>query len=199
MSPFVKYSSPSFLSLLPIPFVWGPVGGGESAPMTFWADFSPKNKLYETLRWLWRSIGESDLFTRLTAQRSAIAYATTADTASRVLKLGAECVEIMSGIALSQQDITQLSQCPPPTHSPTRVCQYRSITPLERFSLGIAGICPGKFGRCGILDFRRRSRTRSTSDSSSRTRNRRSRQTLWVKIPTGSADRARKMHGTGTS
>jgi hypothetical protein len=30
---FVKYSSPSFLSLLPVPFVWGPVGGGESAPI----------------------------------------------------------------------------------------------------------------------------------------------------------------------
>ena len=29
---FGKYWSPSFLSLLPIPFIWGPVGGGESAP-----------------------------------------------------------------------------------------------------------------------------------------------------------------------
>ena len=47
---FVKYSSPSFLSLLPIPFIWGSVGGGETAPEAFWQDFSWKNKLYEILR-----------------------------------------------------------------------------------------------------------------------------------------------------
>ena len=29
---FVKYWMPSFLAALPVPFVWGPVGGGESAP-----------------------------------------------------------------------------------------------------------------------------------------------------------------------
>ena len=33
---FGKYWSPSLISLLPIPFVWGPVGGGESAPKAFW-------------------------------------------------------------------------------------------------------------------------------------------------------------------
>ena len=32
---FVNYWLPSFLALLPVPFVWGPVGGGESAPKTF--------------------------------------------------------------------------------------------------------------------------------------------------------------------
>ena len=34
---FVKYWIPSFLSRLPVPFVWGPVGGGESAPGAFGA------------------------------------------------------------------------------------------------------------------------------------------------------------------
>lgn len=84
---FVRYSCPSFLSFLPVAFVWGPVGGGESAPLPFWKDFSPKNKLYEVLRWAWRTIGELDPFTRLTARRSAISYATTEDTAKRVRKM----------------------------------------------------------------------------------------------------------------
>ncbi|MEO1673666.1 MAG: glycosyltransferase family 1 protein, partial [Cyanobacteria bacterium J06631_2] len=37
---FVRYSVPSLLSLLPIPFIWGAVGGGESAPGKFWQDFN---------------------------------------------------------------------------------------------------------------------------------------------------------------
>lgn len=39
---FVKYSTPCFLSLLPVPLVWGPVGGGESAP-----DPSGKTSVHE--------------------------------------------------------------------------------------------------------------------------------------------------------
>ena len=108
---FVRYSCPSFLSLLPIPFVWGPVGGGESAPSPFWVDFSFKNRVYEILREVWRSLGEWDLFTQLTAKRSALVYATTQDTAQRIYKLGASQVECLPAIALSALEIEQLSQC----------------------------------------------------------------------------------------
>ena len=44
---FVNYWMPSFLSLLPPPFVWGPVGGGESAPKAFYRTFSWRGRLYE--------------------------------------------------------------------------------------------------------------------------------------------------------
>ena len=58
---FVKYSNPSFLSLLPIPFIWGPVGGGESAPIPFWQDFSFQAKTYEVLRAFACWVGEKIL------------------------------------------------------------------------------------------------------------------------------------------
>jgi glycosyltransferase involved in cell wall biosynthesis len=134
---FVKYSSPSLLSLLPIPFVWGPVGGGESAPMSFWADFSLKNKLYETLRWLWRSIGELDPFARTTAQRSTIAYAATEDTAILIRKMGAPRVEVAAGIALSQPDIERLAQCPPPIQSPIRFLGIARLLHWKGIHLGL--------------------------------------------------------------
>jgi glycosyltransferase involved in cell wall biosynthesis len=134
---FVKYSSPSFLCLLPIPFVWGPVGGGESAPTPFWVDFHPKNKLYEALRWLWRSIGELDLFTRLTAQQSAIAYATTADTAIRVRKLGAPQVRIAPETGMSAQDLDLLARCPPPTGATVRFISIARLLHWKGFHLGL--------------------------------------------------------------
>lgn len=134
---FVKYSSPSFLSFLPIPFVWGPVGGGESAPMPFWADFSPKNKLYETLRWLWRSLGELDLFTQATAQRSEIAYVTTAATANRVKKLGAAQIEIAPETGMSPQDLELLARCPLPTTDPVRFISIARLLHWKGFHLGL--------------------------------------------------------------
>ncbi len=111
---FVRYSVPSLLSLLPIPFIWGPVGGGESAPPKFWSDFSWQNKLYEIFRMTWRSMGELDPLTRLTAKNSTIAYATTKDTAKKLSKLGAFGVKQASETGISLSEIEQLSQCHPP-------------------------------------------------------------------------------------
>jgi glycosyltransferase involved in cell wall biosynthesis len=109
---YVKYSSPSFLSTLPIPFVWGPVGGGESAPAAFWRDFSPRGKVYEMLRNCSRWVGEHDPFARLTAQRSRLTYATTADTAARLQSMGALNVQVLAESGLSDTEIDQLGEFP---------------------------------------------------------------------------------------
>ncbi|MBV8887331.1 MAG: glycosyltransferase family 4 protein [Chroococcidiopsidaceae cyanobacterium CP_BM_RX_35] len=134
---FVKYSSPSFLSLLPIPFIWGSVGGGESTPSAFWRGFSFSNKLYETLRFLARWLGEQDPFTHLTARRSAIAYATTEDTARRVRQMGADFVQISSETALSQQELDQLAQCSPPDTSPLRFISIARLLHWKGFHLSL--------------------------------------------------------------
>jgi glycosyltransferase involved in cell wall biosynthesis len=134
---FVKYSCPSFLSLLPVPFVWGPVGGGESAPWSFWSDFNWRNKLYEVARLVSRSIGELDIFTRMTARRSAIAYATTVDTADRVGKLKAPWVQIYSAISLLPEEIEQLAQCPPPPDSPVRFISIARLLHWKGLHLGL--------------------------------------------------------------
>ncbi len=105
---YVKYSSPSFLVFLPIPFIWGPVGGGESAPKTFWQDFSFRGKIYETLRELARWVGEHDPFTRLTARRSLIALATTEDTATRLRQMGAKNVKVCSESGMTEKEIVNL-------------------------------------------------------------------------------------------
>ncbi|MEL6438135.1 MAG: glycosyltransferase family 4 protein [Cyanobacteria bacterium J06621_8] len=134
---FVRYSVPSLLSLLPIPFIWGPVGGGESAPAKFWADFNGKNKLYEYLRGIWRSIGELDPLTRLTAKNSTIAYATTKDTARKLSQLGALQIKQASAIGISQAEIEQLSQCPPPSGNPVRFINVARLLHWKGIYLGL--------------------------------------------------------------
>lgn len=41
---------PTFVSLIDIPFIWGPVGGGEKVPINFMKDFSLSGKIKELLR-----------------------------------------------------------------------------------------------------------------------------------------------------
>jgi glycosyltransferase involved in cell wall biosynthesis len=144
---FVKYSCPSFLSLLPVPFVWGPVGGGESAPKIFWQDFSLKNKIYETLRIFNRWIGENDPFTHLTARRSATAYATTEDTAQRVRKMGCPCVQILSESGLSQEEIESLTQLPLPSGSSVRFMTMARLLHWKGIHLGLRA-----FAQAHLLD-----------------------------------------------
>ncbi|MEM8501866.1 MAG: glycosyltransferase [Cyanobacteria bacterium P01_D01_bin.1] len=134
---FVKYSSPSFLSFLPIPFVWGPVGGAESAPKPFWKDFSRRAWLYETARNVVRGIGEWDPFVKLTARRSAAVRATTQDTAKQLYKMGAEHVQILPESGIPQAEIEQLGKVPVPSGETIRFISMGRLLHWKGFHLGI--------------------------------------------------------------
>lgn len=134
---FVRYSSPSFISLLPIPFVWGTVGGAEAAPKLFWQDFSPRAKIYEILRVFAHTVGEKDPFARLTAQKCAIARVTTEETAKAVCKMGARQVAIVPEAALSQSEISQMAQFPILDTSPVRFISMGRLLHWKGFYLGL--------------------------------------------------------------
>lgn len=134
---YVKYSSPSFLSLLPIPFLWGPVGGAEAAPKPFWRDFSQRGKLYERLRSLSRRVGELDPFVGITARRSALAWVTTEDSAKRVRQLGADRVAVLIESGLRHDEISQLAHYPMPAADPIRFISMGRLLHWKGFHLGI--------------------------------------------------------------
>lgn len=144
---FVRYSTPSFISLLPIPFIWGPVGGGETAPQPFWRDFSFRSKIYEILRLFAHRVGELDLFVHLTAQRSVITKVTTKDTAERVSFLGAKNIEIVSEASLSQAEINILNQLTLPEPSPICFISMGRLLHWKGFHLGLRA-----FAQTGLKD-----------------------------------------------
>ncbi|MEH2246276.1 glycosyltransferase family 4 protein [Nostoc sp.] len=135
---YVRYSSPSLISLLPVPFIWGPVGGGESSPKSFWKDFSFRGKIYEVLRNLARWIEECDPLVHLTAQQTVLARATTEDTAKRLRQMGTKNVQVYSPLGLSQDEIAKLSNSVILDNSPIRFISVGRLLHWKGFHLGLA-------------------------------------------------------------
>jgi len=134
---FVNYWLPSFLSLLPVPFVWGPVGGGESAPKNFYENFSGRGRLYEKARNLARRLGEHDPFVRMTAKESRFAFATSDETAERLKNLGAPNIKVLSQVALPAKGIQWLASVPAHTGNPYRLLSLGRLLHWKGFHLGL--------------------------------------------------------------
>ena len=134
---FVKYWVPSFMALLPRPFVWGPVGGGESTPEAFLREFGVRGRIYEAVRSAARSVGELDPFVRLTARRSALALATTDDTAARLRRLGARDVRVYSESGASAQELEELGLHAANPGHPARFMSIGRLLHWKGFHLGV--------------------------------------------------------------
>jgi glycosyltransferase involved in cell wall biosynthesis len=134
---FGKYWLPSFLAFLPTPFLWGPVGGGESAPRSFLHSLSPRGKVYELCRYVARSLGELDPFVRFTAKRAAVGIATTYQTERRLRALGCRNVPIFSHAALAPEEIQQLDKIAPRQSNLFRVFSVGGLLHLKAYDLGL--------------------------------------------------------------
>lgn len=132
-----RYWMPSFLPFLPIPFVWGPVGGGESAPRPFWWGLGVKGAVFEAIRECARFIGEHDPCLRLAARRVALALATTPDTRERMKRLGARRTEILTNITLTTDELEALGRCDMPAADPIRFISIGRLLPWKGFHLGL--------------------------------------------------------------
>lgn len=134
---FANYWLPAFLALLPVPFVWGPVGGGESAPRSFWHCFSLRGKVFELLRDLARSLGQLDPFVRLTAQRARVGLATTEETALRLRELGCRKVIVLSQVRLPSEVRARLEGFAVRQSEPFRLVSIGNLLHLKGFELGL--------------------------------------------------------------
>lgn len=134
---FVKYSSPSLLSLLSIPFIWGPVGGGESTPKEFLKEFSFSGKVYEVTRNIARRLGKWDPLVRATARNSRLSMATTEETAVCLKWLGAKEIKILGESGLSRSDLECLRGFPTQGEIPVRFISMGRLIHWKGLHLGL--------------------------------------------------------------
>lgn len=100
---FGRYWSPSGLAGSGRPFVWGPLGGGESAPTSFRTGMGARGRRYEMLRDGARKIAESDPFVRATARTATVTLASTAETADRLRRLGVDEVRLQTQMGVDSK------------------------------------------------------------------------------------------------
>ena len=134
---FGRYWTPSFVSQLPVPFVWGPVGGGESSPRGFWSGMSVAGALYEGARHLARWLGEHDPYVHVTARRCEMALATSTETALRLQLLGVRRHLILGNAALNRIEVDRLFNRPTSGTEPTRFLSAGRLLPWKGIALGL--------------------------------------------------------------
>ncbi len=134
---FGKYWAPSFLGRLAPPFVWGPVGGGESAPASFWPSFGARGIVYEAARTAGRALEDADPFVRMTARRAALGLAKTTETARKLERLGCPAVKIYLEVSLAAEEIRTLAALPRHDAAPVRFLSTGRMLHWKGFYLGI--------------------------------------------------------------
>lgn len=110
---FGCYWRPSFLALLDVPFVWGPVGGAQSVPRQFRATLPLQDRLFAIAKVAaeWTAT-VFDPLVRLTARRATIAIPTSQKGLTRMKRLGTEHCRLLPQISLPGAEIEQLGALP---------------------------------------------------------------------------------------
>lgn len=134
---FVNYWLPSLLAVIPVPFMWGPVGGGDSVPRQFRRSFSLTGKVHEFLRDLSRGLAHLNPLVRLTAKRASHAFATTHETGKELRSLGCRRISLFSQTALPEEEIEALSSSPPHESNFFRLLSVGSLIDSKGFGLAL--------------------------------------------------------------
>ncbi|QPC83991.1 glycosyltransferase [Phototrophicus methaneseepsis] len=115
-----SYWRPSFLARLPIPFVWGPVGGAENAPMRWYRHLDMGTILWELPKVIMEESSRLlDPSVRNTARQATITLVPTERTYKRVKTLGAGDIRYVPQVRLPLSDIDMLKSLPPREDSDT--------------------------------------------------------------------------------
>lgn len=148
---FGQYWTMSFLVHLPVPYVWGPVGGGDTTPRAFLSGLGRAGRVHDCLRELARWVGERSPLVRGLARQSAIALAATPQTALRLEALGCEKVAIVPQVALTAEQANELTAYMDPQPRQSHECRFISIgraLPWKGFHLGLRAFAEANLQDC---------------------------------------------------
>jgi glycosyltransferase involved in cell wall biosynthesis len=134
---FGKYWVPSYLTFLPVKSVLGPVGGGESTPPAFAKTFSGPGRRFEWKRDLARRLAEHDPALRAAIRRASAIAATTADSKSRIERLGGSRVTVEPQFGMNDDEFDHFAKFPLRVERPFRLLGMGRLLHWKGFHLGL--------------------------------------------------------------
>lgn len=106
---FGKYWIPSRLANLPVPFVFGPVGGGEESPPGLTGIGSSSGRFAESLKSLVSGIYPRLPWNWKLYQSTAWTFAATPQTAEKLFKLGVKQMSILTQSGIAEDELHTFS------------------------------------------------------------------------------------------
>lgn len=79
-----SFRAPSFMGILGIPFIFGPVGGGEDTPKRLRKSLGSRGRVSDALRRLSNRLASFDVFMRFTYESATQILVTTAETLAKI-------------------------------------------------------------------------------------------------------------------
>lgn len=128
---FGRFWSPSLFALLPVPFIWSGLGGGEAIPPALRPGLSLKHHVGERLKSLVFGLYWLDPFVRMTARRSALMVVNHHDTAERVAALSTQPIEFMETAVVDREAAALIESLDePPPRQPGEPVIFATLTRL---------------------------------------------------------------------
>ena len=126
-----RYWSPSLFSLLPVPFVWSGVGGGEMVPPAMRAGMSLKDRIVESLKAIPFRLYRFDPLVRMTARRAALVLAPNKTSVERVAAISKRPVDYLETAVVDRAAVAMIDglEEPAPRQSGEPVC-FATLTRL---------------------------------------------------------------------
>lgn len=109
---FAQFWMPCALQKLSIPYLYGPVGGGEYVPKQYLAGFSLKGRIRETLRKAMQAIFCQLPCVKKACANASVVIAATDLTADACRKLGAKRIEMCSQVGIDKRILNSLAHKP---------------------------------------------------------------------------------------
>lgn len=135
---FAKYWAPSALAFAGrVPFLWGPVGGGESVPPGLWGSLSLQGIMQEGGRHVVRLLSEWDPLVRMTARRASRGLASTVQTAARMRALGVTRTEVFNQVGLPVEDCCRMHADTVAHVGPPFFLSVGNLLPVKGLALGL--------------------------------------------------------------
>lgn len=134
---FGNFYSPSFLSMLPVPFVWGPVGAGLPAPKAFWREFSLRGRVNEGLRVVAVFLARLDPFRALTEDRACMILAVSSGTAKQFTSGNQHKISMFSQVGFDPSEFDDLDNSRPRDSHSFTVLSVGRLVHWKGFALAI--------------------------------------------------------------